>query len=69
MALAAVQRLDDVGLDVDEQHPTARFREGRRERDADVARADDGDVVVALAGHGAQGYREAAIRPAAWPSP
>ena len=48
VALAAVQRLDDVRLHVDEQHAAAGLAEGRRERDADVAGADHGEVVVGL---------------------
>ena len=46
VALAPVQRIDDARDDVDEEHPAARLGEGRRERQADVARADDGDVVA-----------------------
>ena len=47
VALAAVERVDDVRLDVDEQHAAARLGEGHGERQADVAGADDGDVVGA----------------------
>ena len=69
MAFAAVERIDDVWLHVDQQHAAAGLGEGRGERDADVAGADHGEVVVRLAGHGGQAYRAAAMRPAAWPSP
>ncbi len=69
MALAAVQRVDDVRLNVDEEHAAAGFAECRGERHADVTGADHGEVVVGLPGHGAQGYRAAAMRSAAWPSP
>ena len=44
VALAAVERVDDLRLDVDEGDGPARVREDLRERDADVPRADDGDV-------------------------
>src|SRR5581483_10985610 len=69
VALAAVQCIDDRGLDVDEQHTLSGFAECRGERDADVARADDGDVVQVRLRHGGQAYRAAAIRSAACPSP
>ena len=65
VAFAAVQRLDDRVLHVDEQHALAGFGEGGRKRDADVAGADDGDVVETRLGHGGQEYRAAAMRPAA----
>ena len=44
IALAAVQFLHTLGVPVDEQHRAARLREHLRERDADVAGSDNGDV-------------------------
>ena len=52
--LAAVQGGDDVLEHVEEQDAAAGLRERGRERHADVAGADDRDVVVALS-HGRQG--------------
>src|SRR6476661_1239097 len=69
VALAAVQRVDDGLLHVDEEDAVASLPEGGGKGDTDVPRADDGDVVEALLGHAAQGYRAAATRSAAWPSP
>jgi hypothetical protein len=46
VAFAPVQRVDDVPYDVDDEHPAAGLGKGRRERQADIARADDGDVVA-----------------------
>jgi hypothetical protein len=62
VALADVQRLDELGHRVDEQHPAARVRERLRERHADVAGADDGDVPGPL-GHGREAYRAARSGP------
>ena len=45
------------------------FGEGCGQRYADVAGADDRDVVLRMPGHGAQGYRACAMRSDAWPSP
>ena len=66
VALAAVDRIDDRLDDVDEHDLLARLREGLRVRHADVAGADDRDVP---AHSGAEGYRAAAMRPDACPSP
>ena len=52
--LAAVEGGDDALDHVDEEDAAAGLGERGRERHADVARADDGDVVVALS-HGRQG--------------
>ena len=46
VALAGVQLRDAVGVDVDEQHALAGIGEGASERQADVARSDDGDVAL-----------------------
>ena len=64
-----LMRVDEPGLDVDDQHLAAGLGEGDGERQADVAGADHGDVVGERFGHGGQGYRAAATRSAAWPSP
>ncbi len=70
VALAAVQRVDDVRLHVDEEHAAARLAEGGGERHADVARADDGDVVEGLASDTAvKRTGRLRSRSAAWPSP
>ena len=72
VALAAVERVDHVRLDVDEEHSLARLGERRGERHADVAGPDHGDVVLGLPAsswHGGQAYRASAMRSAAWPSP
>jgi len=50
VALAAVQGGDDRLDDVDEQYAAARLGERGRERQPDVTRSDDRDVVR----HGAQ---------------
>ena len=44
VALAAVDSGDHVGGDVHEHDRAARLREGLREREADVAGADDRDL-------------------------
>jgi len=69
VALAAVQRLDDVRLHVHQEYALPGFAKGCRERHADIAGADDCDVVDGRLGHGGQGYSAAAMRPAACPSP
>ena len=56
-------------LHVDHEDAPACFGERDGERQADVARADDGNVVEGRLGHGAQAYRAAAMRSEAWPSP
>ena len=53
--LAAVERGDDVLEHVDEEDAAAGLGERGRERHADVAGADDGDVVVGALSHGRQG--------------
>ena len=67
VALAAVERLDDAGLDVDEDDGATGVRKDLCERDADVPRADDGDVRL----HAGERLpmRLRAIRSDAWPSP
>ncbi len=67
VASSLVERRDDLGLDVDEQHSPTRARERRGQRDADVPGADDRDVVVGALclRHGGQAYRAAATRSAA----
>ena len=59
--------VDELGDDVDEQHALPGVGEGLRERQADVAGADDGDVPGPA--HGRQAYRAAAMRSLACPSP
>ena len=46
VALPGVELRDAIGVDVDEQHGGAGIGEGASERQADVARADDGDVAL-----------------------
>jgi hypothetical protein len=53
--LAAVEGRDDVLDHVDEQGAATRLGERGRERHADVAGADDRDVVVGALSHGRQG--------------
>ena len=61
------------GDGVDEQDAAAGVGEGLRERHADVAGADHGDVPdgdLGLGGaHAREGYRAAATRSLAYPSP
>ena len=67
VALAGVELRDAVGVHVDEQHGLAGVGEGARERQADVARTDDGNV--ALHRVGIVAASTCAIRSEAWPSP
>ena len=67
VALAAVDRVDDVLEQVDQQHLLAGLGERMGVRHADIAGADHCDVVRAH--FGVEGYSAAAILPAAWPSP
>ena len=53
--LAPVEGGDDVLEHVDEQDGAAGLGERGRERDADIAGADDRDVVVGALSHGRQG--------------
>src|SRR5262249_55280448 len=65
VALAAVDRLDDGLGDVDDDDRLAGLGERLGERQADVARSDDGDI----AAHAREAYRAAAMRSAVRPSP
>jgi hypothetical protein len=44
VALAAVQRVDDVLVDVEEDDRLARLGEDLRQRDADIARPHDSNI-------------------------
>jgi len=55
VGLAAVESGDDIVEDVDEQDSAAGFGERGRERYADIAGADDRDVVIGALSHGRQG--------------
>jgi hypothetical protein len=67
VALAAVQALDAVGVDVDEQDVVARLGEHLGQGHADVARTDDCDPAVHRPG--SIESRASATRSEAWPSP
>ena len=67
VASPGVDPLDDLGDDVDEQDALPGICEGLCKRQADIAGADDGNVPGPA--HGVEGYRAAAIRPLASPSP
>ena len=67
VALAAVQPVDPVGVDVDEQDAVARLPEHPRHGHAHVARADDCDTAVHRPGSIER--RASATRSEAWPSP
>jgi hypothetical protein len=66
VALAAVDGGDALGVDVDEHHRNARFRETATEGEADIARADNGDFRLHF---GPIVQSTSAIKSAAWPSP
>jgi hypothetical protein len=67
VALATVELCDASGIDVDEDDALAGVGEGLRERDADVAGSDDGDL--ALHRVGIVATSTCAIRSEACPSP
>src|SRR5262249_58708235 len=74
VAAPVVQRFDDVPDDVQHENAPSRVGKRLRERNAYVARPDDGHVVGArgltrLHLHGPEGYRAEGILSAACPSP
>ena len=62
-----VDRVDELGHDVEDQHALTCIGEGQGEREPDVTGADDGYIPGAV--HGELAYRAAAMRPLALPSP
>ena len=69
VALAAVDRVDDLVDDVDEDDLLAGLGEGLGERHADVAGADDGDVVASSSFRRAKRTERPRCGSAACPSP
>ena len=69
VARAGVDRLDELGHDVDDQHALPGVGEGQGERQADVAGADDGNVLGVVRLTASKRTERLRSRPLAWPSP